>query len=149
MRVTTGAQSWLAFRLLRPVSVLAVLFLFGCPFVCLAQSSRTAPPPQPPVELEGHSAYTPSGPAKCVEVGNFYLRRRDYRAAVSRFQEAIEAQSDYAPAYLGLGKTYDRMGLRQKALETYQRYLDLLPSDKDAENARNVHRAMARLRGEK
>jgi tetratricopeptide (TPR) repeat protein len=115
---------------------------------CRAQTSRTASPPEPPAELESHSAYTPAGPAKCVEVGNFYLKKGKYKAAASRFEEAIQTRSDYAPAFLGLGKAYEKMGLKQKALAAYQQYLDLLPSDKDAENARDVHRAMERLREE-
>lgn len=55
---------------------------------------------------------------------------------------------DYAPAYLGLGKAYEQMGSRKQALDAYQKYLDLLPSDKDAEDAKDVQRAVKRLRGE-
>jgi tetratricopeptide (TPR) repeat protein len=118
------------------------------PLASRAQTSRTPPAPQPPVELEKNSPYTTPGPEKCVEVGNFYLKRGKYKAAVSRFEEAIQTRPDYAQAYLGLGKADEKMGLKQKALDAYQQYLDLLPSDKDAEDAKDVHRAMARLRGE-
>ncbi len=128
----------------RCVAALAVLAL--SPLLSLAQSSRTPPPPQPPTDLDGGHVYTPPGPTKSVEIGNFYLKRGKFKAAVSRFQEAIETRSDYAPAYLGLGKAYEKMGMKQKALAAYQQYLDLLPSDKDAENAKDVHRAMDRLR---
>ncbi|HEV3277435.1 MAG TPA: tetratricopeptide repeat protein [Terriglobia bacterium] len=120
------------------------LLAFG-PRASCAQTSGTAPPPEPPVELENHR-YIPPGAAKSVEIGNFYLKRGNYKAAASRFEEAVGARSDYAPAYLGLGKTYEKMGLRQKALNAYQQFLDLLPSDKDAEAAKDVHRAMDRLR---
>jgi tetratricopeptide (TPR) repeat protein len=123
---------------------LAPLFLVVSPLASHAQTSRTPPPPAPPPETR--SVYTPPGPAKDVEVGNFYLKRRAYRAAASRFEEAIQSRADYAPAYLGLGKTYEKMGLKHKALSAYQQYLDLLPSDKDAEDAKDVHRAIARLR---
>jgi hypothetical protein len=40
------------------------------------------------------------------------------------------------------------MRLKQKALEAYQRYLDELPSLKDAQEARDVHEAIARLQKE-
>lgn len=89
--------------------------------------------------------YTPPGPAKSVEVGNFYLRRKDYKGALSRFEEAVQTDPNYAPAYLGLGKVYEKTGVRQKALDAYQKYLDLLPSDQDAQNAKEVHRAIDRL----
>jgi len=81
-----------------------------------------------------------------VEIGNFYLRRKDYKGALSRFEEAARTDPNYAPAYLGLGKVYEKTGMKQKALDAYQRYLDLLPSDKDAQDAKDVHRAMERLR---
>jgi tetratricopeptide (TPR) repeat protein len=85
------------------------------------------------------------GPAKCTEIGNFYFKRKNYKAALSRYQEAADADPHYAPAYLGLGKAYEKLGRDQKALESYRKYLDMLPSDKDAENAKEVQRAIARL----
>jgi tetratricopeptide (TPR) repeat protein len=85
---------------------------------------------------------------KSVEIGNFYLRRKSYRGALSRYQEAIHTDPGYAPAYLGLGKVYEKMGLKKKALEAYQRYLDELPSEKQADEAKDVHRAIERLQKE-
>ena len=96
-------------------------------------------------EPEEKPLYVPPGPAKSVEVGNFYLRKRDYRAALSRFKEAADADPTYADAYLGLGKVYEKIGLKRKALDAYRKYLDALPSEKDAEDAKAVHRAMTRL----
>jgi len=46
---------------------------------------------------------------------------------------------------LGLGKTYERMKEDQKALAAYKRYLDELPSARDAAGAKDAHRAIARL----
>jgi tetratricopeptide (TPR) repeat protein len=99
---------------------------------------------EPRGEPEEKAYVTP--PAwKSVEVGNFYLRRKKYRAALSRFKEAAQTDPYNAEAHLGMGKVYDRLGLRQKALEDYRKYLDLLPSTKQAEEARDVHKAIARL----
>jgi tetratricopeptide (TPR) repeat protein len=137
-------------RVLMPVpKAMLGLLLALSPVTFKAQTSRTPPPPQPPTDLDGGFKYTPPGPAKSVEIGNFYLKRHNYKAAISRFKEAIQTRSDYAPAYLGLGKAYEKTGQKQKALDAYRKYLDALPSDKDAEDARDVHRAIARLRGER
>jgi tetratricopeptide (TPR) repeat protein len=92
-------------------------------------------------------SYVNPGPAKCTEIGNFYLKRKKYKAAVSRFEEAVNTDPNYAAAYLGLGKSYEKLRLNQKAIESYRKYLDTLPSDKDADDARDVHRALARLSG--
>lgn len=83
---------------------------------------------------------------KSVEIGNYYLRQKDYRGALSRFKEAVKADPNYAPAYLGLGKAYDKMGFKQEALTDYQKYLDNLDSEKQADRARSVHRAIKRLK---
>ena len=88
----------------------------------------------------------PPPPQLSVEIGNFYLRKRDYRGALSRFREAVRTDPDYAPAYAGLGKAYDRIGQYKKALQMYETYLDKLPSDRDAERAKGVHDALAKLK---
>jgi len=126
------------------LAVLATLALALAAPAVRAQDDD-APPPPPPTE---DWSYRSPGPAKCVEVGNFYLHKKKFAAAVSRFQEAIQINSHYAPAYLGLGKTYEKMGLKQKALKSYRQYLDELPSDKEAEEAKEVQRAIARVEEE-
>jgi tetratricopeptide (TPR) repeat protein len=80
-----------------------------------------------------------------VEIGDYYLRRKKFTAALSRFQEAVKTDPHYAPAYQELGKVYERMGLRQKALDAYRKYLDELPSAKDARESKRAHKAIARL----
>lgn len=90
-------------------------------------------------------AYTPPGAAKSVEVGDYYFRKKRYPGALSRYQEATQTDPYYAPGYLGLGKTYEKIGLKQKALDAYQKYLDLLPSEKQADEAKQVHEAITRL----
>ena len=101
--------------------------------------------PQSEVEAQDHEpARQPAW--KSVEVGDFYLKRQSFRAALSRYKEAAKTDPYYPGAYLGLGKVYDYLGLQQKALENYQRYLDLLPSSKQAEEAADVHKAIARLK---
>ena len=104
-----------------------------------------APSSPAPVPASGSDYVVPS-PSQSVAIGNFYLRRRKYRGALSRFQEAAHSEPDYAPAYLGLGRTFEKLGKYEQALRAYQKYLDLLPSDRDAEEARDVHRAIERLR---
>ncbi|HEV2177229.1 MAG TPA: tetratricopeptide repeat protein [Terriglobia bacterium] len=108
-----------------------------------AQPAAAKPASKPPA---GQRQSAAPAPWKSVEIGNYYLRRKNYRAALSRFREAVTTDPEYAEGYLGLGRVYEKTGKRRKALAAYQKYLDLLPSDRDAENAKQVHRAMARLR---
>jgi len=99
----------------------------------------------PSYPIDPDWSYTSPGPAKCVEIGNIYLHKGDLKGALSRFQEALKDNPHYAPAYLGLGKVYERMRQKQKALDAYERYLDELPSAKEAAKATDVQRAVARL----
>jgi tetratricopeptide (TPR) repeat protein len=89
--------------------------------------------------------YVPPAASKSVEVGNYYFRKKRYNAALSRYEEATHTDPSYAPAYLGLGQTYEKVGLKHKALAAFQKYLDLLPSEKQADEAKKVHAAIARL----
>jgi tetratricopeptide (TPR) repeat protein len=76
------------------------------------------------------------------------LKRRKYKAALSRFQEALQTDPHYAPAYRELGKVYEKMGFWQKSLDAYRKYLDELPSAKDAREAKDIHKAIARVQQE-
>lgn len=137
--------------------ILADLALAMVRLPALAQSDKPKPAPTkaPAVEVDPDAAtysaenkYVPPGAMKSVEIGNFYLRRKKYNGALSRFHEAVQEDSSYAPAYLGLGKTYEKIGLKQKALEAYKKYLDALPSEKAALEAKDAQRAVARLERE-
>jgi tetratricopeptide (TPR) repeat protein len=110
----------------------------GLPRTRISAQDETPPEPE-------EKPYVTPPAWKSVEVGNFYLKRKKYRAALSRYKEASQTDPYNPEAYLGMGRVYDRLGLRQKALENYRKYLDLLPSTKQAEEARDVHRAIARL----
>ena len=92
--------------------------------------------------------YVSPAASKSVEIGDFYLRRKKYKAALSRFQEALNTDPHFAPAYRELGKVYERVGSWQKSLDAYRRYLDELPSAKDAREAKSIHKAIARLQKE-
>jgi len=114
--------------------------------LCLAAPAAHAQQGQPAPEPEEEAKPYISPPAwKSVEIGDFYLKRKRFRAALSRYQEAVKIDPYYAQGYLGLGRVYDRLGLKEKALDAYRKYLDLLPSAKDAEEAKQVHKAIARL----
>ncbi|HEV2493948.1 MAG TPA: tetratricopeptide repeat protein [Terriglobia bacterium] len=110
-----------------------------------AQDQPGSRPPASDTSNEDEPVYTPPGAPKSVEIGNYYFRKKQYRAALSRYEEATQTDPYYAQGYLGLGKAYEKIGLKLKALDAYQRYLDLLPSEKQADEAKKVHEAIARL----
>ena len=69
---------------------------------------------------------------KDIEVGEHYMHKGDYDAAIDRFQDAIEAKPGYAIPFRCLGEAQEKKGLRKQAIKSYQRYLDLYPHAEDA-----------------
>lgn len=124
-------------------AILLTAVTLGCAAGTFPQQSKPAPESEPEAK-----PYVPPSAAKSAEIGNFYLKKKQYKGALSRFQEAVLTDPHYAPGYLGLGKVYEKIGLNQKALVAYQHYLDALPSEKEADDAKQVHSAMARLERE-
>jgi tetratricopeptide (TPR) repeat protein len=121
-----------------------LVFHVGGPIICAQkQQAQPAADKDDPIR-----AYVSPSAVKSVEIGDFYLRRKKFNAALSRFQEALTTDPHYAPAYRELGKVYEKMGFWQKSLEAYRKYLDELPSAKDAREAKTIHKAIARLQKE-
>ncbi len=120
--------------------LLGVIALMSLPIPLPAQHMA-----QDDGELERSFHYVPPSARQSVEVGNFYFRRKDYRGALSRFEEAAQDDPYYAPAYLGLGKVYEKTGRKREALAAYRKYLDALPSQKQADEAKDVHKAIRQM----
>lgn len=69
---------------------------------------------------------------KDLEVGQHYMHRGDYDAAIDRFQDAIDSKPGYAIPFRYLGEAQEKKGLKKQAIKSYQRYLDLYPHAEDA-----------------
>lgn len=70
---------------------------------------------------------------KDIEVGQHYMHKGDFDAAIDRFEDAIAAKPGYAIPFRYLGEAQERKGLRKKAIKSYQRYLDLYPHAEDGD----------------
>jgi tetratricopeptide (TPR) repeat protein len=125
------------------------VFLLGLFFTAgFGPAQEQQQPAQQPIAEPGEdkpTPYVPPSAAKSVEIANFYFRTKKYNAALGRYEEAVTTDPYCAAGFLGLGKTYEKLGLKHKALTAYQKYLDLLPSAKQAEEAKSVHQAIERL----
>jgi tetratricopeptide (TPR) repeat protein len=54
---------------------------------------------------------------------------QDYESALPYLEQATTSLPDFAPAFLGLGLTYERLGRLDEALAAIQRVIDLDPGD--------------------
>jgi Tfp pilus assembly protein PilF len=99
------------------------------------------PEKEEPATPEDESVLKPWDPhkaAKDVEVGQWYLKLKNYRAALERFNSALTFKPDDAEAIYGLAFTQEKLDLLSPADQNYRKYLSVLPNgpkSKEAEEA--------------
>lgn len=80
-----------------------------------------------------------------MEVGQYYMKREKYDAAIDRFVEATKLMPDYAQPYKLIGEAYEKKKFLPEARQAYQKYLTLKISPKDAAE---IEKRVERLDGE-
>jgi Tfp pilus assembly protein PilF len=95
-------------------------------------------PPEEDVTVEETREYTfnPLQAAKEMKVGNFYLKKRSYKAAVRRFEEALKWDPNASEAYLKLGEVHTKLGNPKAAREAWAKYIEVEPDSKEAARLR-------------
>jgi Tfp pilus assembly protein PilF len=86
--------------------------------------------------------YDPHKAAKDIEVGQFYLKQKNYRAALDRFNEALLYKPNDAEATFYLAVTQDKLQMYDLAYKGYRAYLTLLP---EGPLAKQAQEAVARI----
>jgi tetratricopeptide (TPR) repeat protein len=90
--------------------------------------------------------WDPHRAAKDIEVGDFYFKRKNYRAAEDRYREALYYKDNDALATVRLAQSLEKLDQPTEALQEYETYLKILPSGPQAEEAK---KAIARLSNSK
>jgi len=88
--------------------------------------------------------WNPHKAAKDVEVGDFYFKRKNYRAAEDRYREALFYKDNDAVATFRLAVCLEKMDQADEARKEFESYLKILPHGPQAEEAR---KAIDRLKG--
>lgn len=88
--------------------------------------------------------WDPHRAAKDVEVGDYYFKRKNYRAAEDRYREALLYKDNDAVATFRLAQCLEKLQRPDEALEQYESYLKILPNGPEAETC---HKAIERLKG--
>jgi tetratricopeptide (TPR) repeat protein len=76
--------------------------------------------------------------AEDIEVGYFYMNKKNYRAAESRLQEAVELRPEAVAAWVGLAQAQQKLGKNEAARQSYEEYLKLNPDIAGAEQAKKA-----------
>jgi tetratricopeptide (TPR) repeat protein len=93
-------------------------------------------------DIQEFHPWDPHRAAKDVEVGDFYLKRKNYRAAEDRYREALLYKPNDAIATYRLAETLEKKGELDEARTHYEGYLKILPEGPLAQDA---HKALERL----
>jgi tetratricopeptide (TPR) repeat protein len=88
--------------------------------------------------------WNPHKAAKDIEVGDFYFKRKNYRAAQDRYREALFYKYNDAVATFRLAQCLEKMDQPDEARKEYESYLKILPHGPEADAAR---KAIERLKG--
>ncbi|HUK87090.1 MAG TPA: tetratricopeptide repeat protein [Terriglobales bacterium] len=94
-------------------------------------------------ELRDTSLYDPIAGAKNAEAGDYYFDEKNYRAALSRYQEALGDKPDDPALHLRLGRTWEKLNDPAAAFEHYDAALILAP---DGPGAKPAREGLERLR---
>ena len=82
--------------------------------------------------------WNPHKAAKDIEVGDFYFKRKNYRAAEDRYREALYYKDNDAVATYHLAECLEKQDRPEEAQAQYESYLNILPHGPEAESARKA-----------
>lgn len=109
-----------------------------------SEISKDAEPASGNGDVNEFHPWNPHKAAKDVEVGDFYFKRKNYRAAEDRYREALLYKDNDAIATFRLAICLEKMDQPDQALKEFESYVKILPHGPQAEDAR---KAIERLKG--
>ncbi len=93
-------------------------------------------------DVQEFHPWNPLKAMKDVEVGDFYFKRKNYRAALDRYKEALYYKDNDAIASFRLAQCQEKLGDKAEAKKYYEQYLKILP---EGEFAKEAHASLDRL----
>jgi tetratricopeptide (TPR) repeat protein len=90
-------------------------------------------------DTSGVQEFHPWNPMKAmkdIEVGDYYFKRKNYKAALDRYKEALYYKDNDAVASFRLAVCQEKIGDKAAARKYYEQYLKILPDGAFAKDAR-------------
>jgi tetratricopeptide (TPR) repeat protein len=103
------------------------------------------PEAEPSGEVQEMHPWNPYRALKDDEVGYFYFKRKSYRAALARYQDALVWKEKDAVANFRMAQCYEKLDQPDQAITHYQEYLKILP---EGPFAKEAQKALQKLRAE-
>ena len=90
-----------------------------------------------PADVNEFHQWNPMKALKDVEVGDYYFKRKNYKAAMDRYKEALFYKENDAIATFRLAVCQEKVSDPSGALANYAAYLKILPHGEFADEARS------------
>jgi tetratricopeptide (TPR) repeat protein len=97
-------------------------------------------------DVQEFRPWDPHKAAKDIEVGDFYLKRKNYRAALNRYLDALVWKSNDAVANFRAAQCLEKLDQPEEARAHYEEYLKILPHGPLSQDAQ---KALEKLKTEK
>jgi tetratricopeptide (TPR) repeat protein len=95
-------------------------------------------PEDEPADVQEMHPWNPYRAMKDDEVGDYYFKRKSYRAALARYQDALIWKEKDAVANFRMAQCYEKLDQPDQAIPHYQEYLKILPEGPYAKEARKA-----------
>jgi tetratricopeptide (TPR) repeat protein len=80
-----------------------------------------------PSDVQEVHPWNPHKASKDIEVGDFYFKRKNYPAALARYQDALLWKNNDAMANFRMAECFEKLKNPADAATHYQEYLKILP----------------------
>ncbi len=100
--------------------------------------SRGAVIPDAAGDVAEMHAWNPYRAVKDDEVGDYYFREKNYKAALARYQDALVYKDNDAMANLRMAQCYEKLNQPDQAIVHYREYLKILPEGPYSKQARKA-----------
>ena len=89
-------------------------------------------------DVDEFTPYNPMKAMKGVEVGDWYYKQENYKAAISRYREALDFKPHDGEATFKLAMVLNKTGDLAGATENYEEYLKILPNGPYAKKSKEA-----------
>jgi tetratricopeptide (TPR) repeat protein len=89
-------------------------------------------------EVQELHPYDPHRALKDIEVGDFYFKKKNYRAALDRYREALFYKPNDALANFRMAVSLEKLNQPDEAIEHFEAYLKVLPNGPLSEEAKKA-----------
>jgi tetratricopeptide (TPR) repeat protein len=105
---------------------------------------ETNPEDEPEGDVQEMHPWNPYRAMKDDEVGDFYFKRKAYKAALARYQDALIWKEKDAVANFRMAQCYEKLDQPDQAIPHYEEYLKILPDGPYAKEARKALQKLKR-----